>query len=108
LSMIREKLARRDHLEIETHEPRIPFRESIQGRAEGYYRHKKQSGGRGQFGEVHLRVRPLPQGTDIASFATKENFPNLKHVHYHEAMNFLWIDSIVGASIPGNFMPAVE
>ena len=108
LSMIREKLARRDHLEIETHEPRIPFRESIQGAAEGYYGHKKQSGGRGQFGEVHLRVRPLPQGTDIASFATKDNFPNLKHAHYHESTNFLWVNSIVGASIPGNFMPAVE
>lgn len=108
LSLIREKLARRDHLEIETYEPRVPFRESIQGEAQGHYRHKKQSGGRGQFGEVHLRVRPLPQGTDIATFATKANFPNLKHVHYHEAMNFLWIDSIVGASIPGNFMPAVE
>jgi len=108
LSLIQEKLARRDRLEIETYEPRIPFRESITYPAEGSYRHKKQSGGRGQFGEVHIRVRPLPQGTDVSEFATKANFPSLKHVHYFEGMNFLWIDSIVGASITGNFMPAVE
>ncbi len=108
LALVQEKLARRDHLEIETYQPRIPYRESIQYDAEGSYRHKKQSGGRGQFAEVHLRVRPLPQGTDIATFATKDNFPNLKHVHYFESMNLLWIDSIVGGSIPGNFMPAVE
>lgn len=108
LSLIQERLARRDHLEIETYEPRIPYRESITYPADGFYRHKKQSGGRGQFGEVHIRVQPLPRGTDIASFATKANFPNLKHVHYFDSMNFLWIDSIVGASIPGSFMPAVE
>ncbi|WDI42944.1 elongation factor G [Bremerella sp. P1] len=108
LSLIQEKLARRDHLEIETYEPRVPFRESITFPAHGSYRHKKQSGGRGQFGEVHIRIQPLPQGTEISEFATKDNFPSMKHVHYFEAMNFLWIDSIVGASIPGNFMPAVE
>ncbi|PQO29164.1 elongation factor G [Blastopirellula marina] len=108
LALIQEKLARRDHLEIETYEPRIPFRESITYPAHGSYRHKKQSGGRGQFGEVHIRIQPLPQGTDIATFATKDNFPSMKHAHYFEAMNFLWVDSIVGASIPGNFMPAVE
>ncbi len=108
LLLIQERLARRDHLEIETYEPRVPFRESITYPAHGSYRHKKQSGGRGQFGEVHIRIQPLPQGTDIATFATKDNFPSLKHVHYFEAMNFLWIDSIVGASIPGNYMPAVE
>ncbi|MFN3153720.1 elongation factor G [Bremerella sp.] len=108
LSLIQEKLARRDHLEIETYEPRIPFRESITYPAHGSYRHKKQSGGRGQFGEVHIRIQPLPQGTDITEFATKDNFPSMKHVHYFESMNFLWVDSIVGASIPGNFMPAVE
>lgn len=108
LSLIQERLARRDHLEIETYEPQVPFRESITYPAHGSYRHKKQSGGRGQFGEVHIRVRPLPQGTDIAEFATKDNFPSMKHVHYFETSNFLWVDSIVGASIPGNYMPAVE
>jgi len=108
LSLIRERLERRDHLEIETYEPRIPYRESIQYPADGAYRHKKQSGGRGQFAEVHMRVQPLPQETDIEAFATKNNFPSRKQHHYFEEMNFLWIDSIIGGSIPGNFMPAVE
>jgi len=108
LSLIQERMSRRDNLELETYEPRVPFRESIQGTAHGAYRHRKQSGGRGQFGEVHIRVQPLPQGTDIEQFATKVNFPNLRQSHYFEESNFLWVDSIVGGSIPGNFMPAVE
>lgn len=108
LNMIQEKLKRRDKLEVETKEPKIPFRETIQIPAEGDYRHKKQSGGRGQFGEVHIRMYPLPQGTNIDEFVTKERFPQLKDKHYDEQNNFLWIDSIVGGSIPGNFLPAIE
>ncbi|MEM8864285.1 MAG: elongation factor G [Planctomycetota bacterium] len=108
LNLVRERLARRDHVEIETHEPKIPFRETITQNGEGSYRHKKQSGGAGQFAEVHIRMFPFPEGTDVESYATKDRFPQLKHVHHHEAGNFLWIDSIVGGSIPGNFMPAVE
>lgn len=108
LQIIRERLKRRDKLEIELKEPKIPYRETILGTAEGMYRHKKQTGGRGQFGEVHIRMFPLPQGTDIEQFATKERFPEMKEIHYDSDWNFLWIDSIVGASIPGNFMPAVE
>jgi len=108
LGVIQERLKRRDHVEVETKEPKIPFRETIQMNAEGMYRHKKQSGGRGQFGEVHVRMRPLPRGTDIETFATKDNFASMKEAHYDEENNFLWIDSIVGGVIPGNFMPAVE
>jgi len=107
LGLIQEKLKRRDKLEVETKEPRIAFRETVQAKAEGSYRHKKQSGGRGQFGEVHIRVFPLARNTDIEEFATKQNFPQIKDKHYDEASNFLWIDSIVGGVIPGNFMPAV-
>ena len=107
LNIIQERLIRRDKLEVETKEPRIAFRETIQTKAEGDYRHKKQSGGRGQFGEVHIRMMPLPRGTNIDEFATKANFNGLKEVHYDEDANFLWIDAIVGGVIPGNFMPAV-
>lgn len=107
LAIIQERLARRDKLEVETKEPRIAFRETIRDKAEGSYRHKKQSGGRGQFGEVHIRMQPLPRGTDIEKFATKDNFSSMKEYHYDEKSNFLWVDSIVGGVIPGNFMPAI-
>jgi elongation factor G len=107
LTVIRERLGRRDKLEVETREPRIAFRETIQHKAEGDYRHRKQSGGRGQFGEVHIRMLPLPRGTNIAEFATKANFHSIKEYHYDEKSNFLWIDSVVGGTIPGNFLPAI-
>jgi len=108
LQIIQERLKRRDKVEVQTKEPKIPYRETIQANAEGSYRHKKQTGGRGQFGEVHIRMFPFPAGTNPEEFATKERFPSMKEMHYHEKYNFLWIDSIVGGTIPGNFMPAVE
>lgn len=108
LNIIQERLKHRDKLEIDTKEPKIPFRETITTEAEGSYRHRKQSGGRGQFGEVHIRMFPLARGTDIESYATKSRFHSIKSHHYDEKNNFLWIDSVVGGVIPGNFMPAIE
>ena len=107
LNVIQERLIRRDKLEVETKQPRIAFRETIQTDADGSYRHKKQSGGRGQFGEVHIRMKPLPRGTNIEEYAVKANFNSIKEYHYDEKSNFLWIDSVVGGVIPGNFMPAI-
>lgn len=108
LKLVQERLKRRDKVEVETKEPKIPYRETIQINADGSYRHKKQSGGSGQFGEVHIRMYPFPEGVSAEDFATKERFPQLKAVHYHEKGHFLWVDTVVGGSIPGNFMPAIE
>jgi elongation factor G len=108
LNLLRERIKRRDKVEVEVHEPKIPYRETIQIDAEGSYRHKKQSGGSGQFGEVHIRMYPLPEGIKPEDFATKARFPHLKSTHYDEKHNFLFVDTVVGGTIPGNFLPAIE
>jgi elongation factor G len=108
LQIIQERLKRREKVEVETKEPKIPYRETIQIKAEGMYRHRKQTGGSGQFGEVHIRMYPLPKDTVIEEYATKAHFPSLKDYTYDADWNFLWIDAVVGGTIPSNFMPAVE
>ncbi len=108
LSIIEERLKERDHVEIITHQPKIPYRETVTGKAEGSYRHKKQSGGSGQFAEVHMRVFPLSRDVDPEEYFTKENFSHLRAYHYDKTQNFAFLDCISGGSIPNQFIPAVE
>ena len=87
LRIMLEKMEKRFKLTLNTKEPKIPYRETIAAKAEGHYRHKKQTGGAGQFGEVYLRVEPAERDSD-------------------PPLDFNW--DIFGASIPGQFEPAVH
>jgi elongation factor G len=85
LRCLLERLRDVYRFDVETRPPRIAYRETITAPAEGHHRHKKQSGGAGQFGEVYLRIEPLPRGT-----------------------GFEFVDQVKGGTIPGQFIPAVE
>ncbi|HEX4233644.1 MAG TPA: elongation factor G [Caldimonas sp.] len=85
LRVLLERLREVYKFEVDTRPPRIAYRETITAPAEGHHRHKKQSGGAGQFGEVFLRVEPLPRGS-----------------------GFEFVDQVKGGTIPGQYIPAVE
>lgn len=108
LKILQERLSQRDKVEIITHQPKIPYRETVNGVAEGSYRHKKQSGGAGQFAEVHFRIAPLPQDVDQESWFTKDRFSSMRDFHYHSENNSAFVDRVTGGSVPNNFIPAVE
>jgi elongation factor G len=113
LDVVQHRLKRRFNLEVLTHEPKIPYRETITSDSEASHRHKKQSGGRGQFGEVHLRIYPLSREIKseeqlLEQFANKSKFEKMRSAHYDEEHNFAFIDTIVGGTIPNQFVPAVE
>lgn len=85
LDVIQQRLKNRYKLEMSTHIPHVPYLETITSPAEADHRHKKQTGGRGQFAEVHLRVRPVERGE-----------------------GFRFVDAVKGGVIPNQFIPAVE
>jgi elongation factor G len=86
LRVVLEKMHNRFKLSVNTKEPKIPYRETITAKAEGHYRHKKQTGGAGQFGEVYLRVEPAERNSD-------------------PSLDYNW--DIFGGSIPGQYEPAI-
>jgi elongation factor G len=108
LQMMKERVHKRDKVEMISHPPKIPYRETVAGHAEGFYRHKKQSGGSGQFAEVHFRVSAVPHGIKPEEYFTKERFLNMRSFHYDPALNSAFIDRVSGGSVPNNFIPAVE
>ena len=108
LQIVQERLHKRDKVDVVTHRPKVPYRETIAGHAEGSYRHKKQSGGSGQFAEVHLRVYALPRELDPGTYFTRERFESLREHHYDPDLNFAFLDCVTGGTVPNQFVPAVE
>jgi len=85
LDIVLARIKERYGIELETHTPQVPYRETIRKPAKAQGKHKKQSGGRGQYGDVHIEFSPLPRGE-----------------------GFLFEDKIVGGAIPKGYIPAVE
>lgn len=108
LQIVQERLHKRDKVDVVVHAPKVPYRETCASKAEGSYRHKKQSGGSGQFAEVHLRVYSLPQELDPDTYFTKQQFESLREYHYDKDLNFAFLDCVSGGSVPNQFIPAVE
>ena len=109
LQVIENRMSSRDKVEVVTRAPKIPYRETVSGSSEGSYRHKKQTGGAGQFAEVHFKVQSLTQDFgEPEEFFIKANFENLRSFNYDDDLNYCFIDRVTGGSVPNNFIPAVE
>lgn len=108
LQILIERILSRDKVGVNTKTPRIPYREACTGQAEGSYRHKKQSGGSGQFAEVHFKIEALPKDIDPEEYFTKARFESMREYHYDPELNYAFVDRVTGGSVPNNFIPAVE
>ena len=113
LRTLKWRLENNEKLQIQFYEPKIPYRETITKSARADYRHKKQSGGAGQFGEVHLIVEPYYEGMpapEVYKFNGQEYKMNVKGT---EVIDLEWggklvfVNSVVGGAIDARFMPAI-